>query len=56
MAAIYFRKFKKRIDDGEITVPEAIELCETEVPAKWRQAVIDLLNEYAVEILEGESL
>ena len=44
MAKIYFRRYKERIDSGEITVVEAIALAETEVPAKWRQAVIELLE------------
>ena len=44
MAKIYFRRYKERIDSGEITVAEAIALAETEVPAKWRQAVIELLK------------
>lgn len=46
MAKIYYRRYKERIDSGEITVEEAIELAETEVPEKWRQAVIDLLEAY----------
>ena len=44
MAKIYFRRYKERIDSGEITVAEAIALAETEVLAKWRQAVIELLE------------
>ena len=46
MANIYFRRYKERIDKGEITVEEAIALAGTEVPAKWRAAVIALLNAY----------
>lgn len=45
MAKIYFRRYKQRIDSGEITVAEAIELAETEVPKKWRAEVIDMLQE-----------
>jgi len=45
MAKIYFRRYKSRIDEGEITVAEAIELAEMEVPEKWRAAVIELLEE-----------
>ncbi len=45
MAKIYFRRYKNRIDEGEITVAEAIALAEQEVPEKWRQAVIELLEE-----------
>lgn len=44
MAKIYFRRYKERIDNGEITVAEAIELAQTEVPAKWRSAVIKMLE------------
>ena len=46
MAKIYFRRLKERIDSGEITLEQAIELVDTEVPARWRQQVIELLNEY----------
>ncbi len=45
MAKIYYRRYKERIDAGEITVEEAITLAETEVPVKWRAAVIELLEE-----------
>ena len=45
MAKIYYNRYKKRIDNGEITVAEAIELAETEVPERWREAVIELLEE-----------
>lgn len=45
MAKIYYRRYKERIDAGEITVEEAITLAETEVPVKWRAAVIKLLEE-----------
>ena len=45
MAKIYYRRYKERIDAGEITVEEAIALAETEVPVKWRAAVIELLEE-----------
>lgn len=44
MAKIYFRRYKERIDAGEITVAEAIALAQTEVPAKWRDAVIEMLS------------
>lgn len=44
MAKIYFRRYKERIDNGEITVAEAIELARVEVLAKWRAAVIELLE------------
>lgn len=44
MAKIYFRRYKERIDSGEITVAEAITLAETEVHTKWRAAVIEMLE------------
>lgn len=44
MAKIYFRQYKERIDKGEITVAEAIADAEVKVPAKWRSAVIELLE------------
>lgn len=44
MAKIYFRRYKERIDSGEITVAEAITLAGTEVPTKWRVAVIEMLE------------
>lgn len=45
MAKIYFRRYKERIDAGEITVAEAITLAGTEVPVRWRAAVIAMLEE-----------
>lgn len=45
MARIYYRRYAKRIESGEITTDEAIELARQEVPAKWRDAVIELLEE-----------
>ena len=44
MAKIYYRRYRERIDNGEITLDEAIVLAGYEVPTKWRQAVIDLLE------------
>ena len=44
MAKIYFRRYKERIERGEITVAEAIELARVEVPVNWRSAVIALLE------------
>lgn len=44
MAKIYYRRYKERIDNGEITVEEAIELAQHEVPTKWRNAVIEMLE------------
>lgn len=44
MAKIYYRKYKARIDSGEITLEEAIALVEEEVPERWKAAVIELLE------------
>ena len=61
MAKIYYRRYKERIEAGELTLDEAIALARVEVPAKWRQAVIDLLEadrpvdpEPETQIGEGE--
>lgn len=45
MAKVYFNKYKRMIDSGEITVAEAIEMAGVDVPEKWRSAVIELLEE-----------
>lgn len=45
MAKIYFDRYKKRIDNGEITVEEAIALAQTEVPTRWRADVIAMLED-----------
>ena len=44
MAKIYYRRYKERIDNGEITIDQAIDLVRVEVPSKWREAVISLLE------------
>ena len=44
MAKVYYRRYKALIDSGEITLEEAIELVRTEVPERWRNAVIELLR------------
>lgn len=44
MAKIYFDRYKKRIDNGEITVQEAIELAQTEVSTRWRADVVSMLE------------
>lgn len=44
MAKIYYRRYRERIDNGEITLDEAIVLAGYEVPTKWRAAVIALLE------------
>lgn len=45
MAKIYYRRYKERIEAGEITLEQAIELAQTEVPERWREAVIALLEQ-----------
>lgn len=45
MAKVYYRKYKARIDTGELTLAEALALVDTEVPERWRAAVKQLLNE-----------
>lgn len=44
MAKIYYRQYKRRIEKNEITLDEAIELAKTEVPQRWRDEVIELLE------------
>lgn len=44
MAKIYFDRYKKRIDNDEITVQEAIDLAQTEVPTRWRSDVVSMLK------------
>lgn len=44
MAKIYFDRYKKRIDNGEITVQEAIDLAQNEVPTRWRADVVSMLE------------
>lgn len=45
MAKIYYRKYMQRIDAGEITLLEAIDLVDIEVPERWRDAVKVLLGD-----------
>ena len=55
MAKIYYRRYRERIDNGEITLEEAIILAGYEVPVKWRAAVIQLLvNDRPVDEGTGE--
>ncbi len=44
MARIYFKNYMARVDKNEITIFEAISLVEQEVPERWREAVIALLE------------
>ncbi len=43
MAKIYYRRYKARVDAGQITLDEAVALARTEVPERWRDAVAALL-------------
>lgn len=45
MAKVYARKYQRMIDDGEITLDEAIAKVLTEVPERWQEQVIALLHE-----------
>lgn len=44
MAKIYYRQYIERVESKEITLDEAIELANVEVPLRWRAAVIALLE------------
>ena len=44
MAKIYYKRYMDRVNKGEITLAEAIMLAEQEVPVRWREAVIALLE------------
>ncbi len=44
MAKIYFNRYNELITLGQITVDEAIEMANTEVPAKWCAQVIAMLE------------
>lgn len=44
MAKIYYRKYKAMIDNSDITLEQAIEFVNVEVPERWREEVIRLLN------------
>jgi hypothetical protein len=44
MAKIYYKKYKAMIDSGEITLAKAIKLVKKEVPERWRDAVIEMLQ------------
>ena len=43
MAKVYYRKYKAMIDADEVTLEQALELVDAEVPTKWRDAVKKLL-------------
>ena len=45
MAKIYYRRYMERINAGEITLEQAIELVDTEVPARWREQVKKMLED-----------
>lgn len=44
MAKIYYRKYKARVDAGEITLEQATVLVDIEVPVRWREEVKELLR------------
>lgn len=46
MAKIFYNRYVKRIESGEITKEQAITLANEEVPVKWRSQVIELLEGY----------
>lgn len=39
MAKIYYNKYRKMIDDGTVSVEEAIELINQQVPEPWTEQV-----------------
>lgn len=41
MAKIYYKKYKDKVDNGEMTVDEVIDL----VPDKWKDVVRELFEE-----------
>lgn len=47
MAKIYYNRYMDRVNKGELTLAEAILLAEQEVPVRWRDAVIALLEAQA---------
>lgn len=47
MAKIYYNRYMSRVNKGEITLAEAIMLADQEVPIRWREAVIALLEAQA---------
>lgn len=47
MAKIYYNRYMDRVNKGEITLAEAIMLANQEVPIRWREAVIALLEAQA---------
>ena len=44
MAKIYYRKYKQRIDSGELTLEQTLALVDAEVPERWRAEVKAMLN------------
>ena len=47
MAKIYYYRYTDRVNKGELTLEEAILLAEQEVPARWRDTVVALLEAQA---------
>ena len=44
MVKIYYNRYMDRVNKGEITLAEAILLAGQEVPVKWREEVVALLE------------
>lgn len=44
MAKIYFNRYMARVKRGEITLAEAVELAKVEVPERWRDEVVAMLE------------
>lgn len=44
MAKIYAKKYLKMIESGEISFEQAIEMVNTDVPVRWRDSVISIMN------------
>lgn len=45
MAKIYFKNYKKLIDNGTLTFEEALADVEAKVPERWKADVIAMLEE-----------
>ena len=47
MAKIYYNRYMDRVNKGELSIAEAIILAEQEVPARWKEKVLMLLEAQA---------
>ena len=45
MAKLYYKRYKKRISEGEVTIDEVINLAMLEIPDRWKEDVIALIRE-----------